>query len=215
MVASIIGFKGVHPAVSKCWTGMPTRNKTHRLRSLPKVLEEWKQRFANVRLENDDWRKVIDRYDRPGVLLFCDCTYYPGTCSDKLYRYNLTVEDHEALLERAQHLQAYCMICGYDNPLYQERLANWQRMEFKTRSFVSARKPERIEVIWMNYLLDEVAGKVKKTWSPVRNEPKSPRTPDATRRAPTTIPMPQPPNCPTSTRNCWRPSTSDERRLPR
>lgn len=83
------------------------------------------------------------------TLIYVDPPYYPATRRRKrVYRYDYNEKDHEKLLTLLLSLPAKVMISGYDNPLYQEMLRDWNRYSFMAPSHAGKRK----EFIWFNYL---------------------------------------------------------------
>ena len=68
--------------------------------------------------------------------------------SKRLYRYEMTKEQHVELLDVATRLPCMVAISGYHSPLYDATLQTWRRIEFTamTRGGRLAR-----EVLWMNY----------------------------------------------------------------
>ena len=147
LVTSTTGFRGVHPAVSTSWC----KNNTVRLRKLPEILAQWKQRFRRVKLESCRWQEILKRYDDPQTFFFTDPPYYPETLSHKLYRHELDTAEHEELLSALQNVQGKVLLCGYEHPLYREQLSHWRRIDFKTCAQVARNRPPRTETIWLNF----------------------------------------------------------------
>ena len=65
----------------------------------------------------------------------------------RVYRHELDDEGHVRLLDALCAAPAKVMISGYSSPLYEERLAHWNRVEFSTGSHGLA----RTEIVWLNY----------------------------------------------------------------
>ena len=85
-----------------------------------------------------------------GEFLYLDPTYLWETRSSLTsgYKYELSKEQHEKLLDVILGLPINVMISGYWSELYQETLKDWRskRMQAVTRAGVV-----RTEYIWMNY----------------------------------------------------------------
>lgn len=81
-------------------------------------------------------------------LLYVDPPYFPETRRRaKVYRYDYGVEDHERLLRVLATLPCMVLISGYDNPLYDELLAGWNKHTFQAKTHVDV----RTETLWFNY----------------------------------------------------------------
>lgn len=130
---------------------------------LPKVHE----RLQGVVIENGDGVEVARRWaTHAGVLLYCDPPYVPETRRAGGYTHEMSIEDHERLLEVLLESPARIMVSGYDNDLYRcLDEAGWNRVEVpavchaagyprvrKVRGKGSGRRHSpRLEVIWRNY----------------------------------------------------------------
>jgi DNA adenine methylase len=64
------------------------------------------------------------------------------------YAHEMTLEDHEKLLDVVVKLRGSVMISGYHHELYANCLAGWNMMETESR-INGTRKAT--EVVWMNY----------------------------------------------------------------
>ena len=82
-------------------------------KSLP-LFSSIHQRLCTVTIENQDWRQLIDDYDRPGFIWYFDPTYldsFPGT-----YEHELSVNDHIELVSRIRCLNGFVAVSSYDGP---------------------------------------------------------------------------------------------------
>lgn len=122
---------------------------------LPQFVERIGDRFRDVQIECASWELIFDRYDSPEALFMCDPPYpFEVRTSDrKLYRHEMTVWDHERLLEAVRGLRGFAVVCSYENDLYCEMLEDWRRIDIQTRCVISPRaaKPARTEVVWTNF----------------------------------------------------------------
>ena len=122
-----------------------------RLRSLAELPGEIliaAARFTRVLIENVPAIDLLERYDRSDVLIYLDPPYVASTRSHgKLYRHEMTDDDHARLLKRAQAARAMVCISGYHSDLYDEHLGDWRRVE--TDAYADDGR-ERIEVLWLN-----------------------------------------------------------------
>ncbi len=194
LIVSCLGYRGVYPGSSNYWAGRSPKNVNADLRALPRSVEEWKERFLKVRLECDDWEKVLNRYDSENTFFFADPPYRLSLIDRKLYRCDMTDEQHINLLQALNKVQGQVMLCGYDSPLYSQFLKGWKRIEFPTTAFMSKKKSKRVEILWMNYdLSDEQLADAPKPKAP-QLKPKTPKRlqlePKAAKSPPMTIPLP-------------------------
>ena len=195
LIVSCLGYRGVYPGLSYYWAGRSPKNVNGDLNKLPQSIEEWKERFLKVRLECDDWEKVLKRYDSPDTFFFADPPYRLSLIDRKLYRCDMTDEQHIKLLQALNKVQGKVMLCGYDSPLYAQYLKGWKRIEFPTTAMMSKKKPKRVESLWLNYdISDEQLAEASKPKAP-QPKPKAPKQSqpmsEAAKSLPTTIPLPK------------------------
>lgn len=101
-----------------------------------------------VNIENQPAEKILQRYARPYVFIYADPPYEPSTRKNRIYKHEMTKEDHKKLLEIILQHPGPVMISGYDNDLYNDLLEGWHK---ETRLANCEGGQQRIEVIWMNY----------------------------------------------------------------
>ncbi len=92
------------------------------------------QRLAHVRIHNEDWKTVVDRYDSPDTLFYLDPPYHPDTCMVEMhYDHCLTDAQHEQLVERVVTLKGKVVLSCYPHPLYEALLQHgFQRQTWTT-----------------------------------------------------------------------------------
>jgi len=84
------------------------------LKTLRKRLEPVHERLRTVIIENLDWRECIDRYDRPGTVMYIDPPY-PGNGAN--YFHNMRDWNaHETLAERLAGTDCKWIVSSYDKP---------------------------------------------------------------------------------------------------
>jgi DNA adenine methylase len=128
------GLKGnVYP--HKLWCKLPDR--------LLAAVERLKQ--AEIR--NKNALELIPSYNAPDCLIFCNPPYLLSTRSRKYYKYEMSDGEHEKLLDLLDQHQGPVVLSGYAHPLYDQRLAHWQRLTHETRAEYGK---ARIEVLWLN-----------------------------------------------------------------
>jgi DNA adenine methylase len=122
---------------------------------MPEALQAIASRMQGVLIECRPALQVIDRYDAPDALIYLDPPYVQNTRSDKrrggqafhAYAFELSDDDHIALLDRARRATSMVVISGYASPLYDETLRGWLRVTMETRADGAL---YRTEVLWIN-----------------------------------------------------------------
>jgi DNA adenine methylase len=96
-------------------------------------------------------------YDSTTTMHYCDPPYLPETrTTPKVYKYEMTYEEHEELLQCIVELDGYVMISGYDSALYRrylKRKEGWYKtkIDMANHSSSAKKKERRIECVWTNY----------------------------------------------------------------
>src|SRR3990167_3756673 len=62
------------------------------------MLPQIHARLQRVQIENADFRTILDRYDTPKTLFYCDPPYIPETRKAGGYTHEITAEDHQELV---------------------------------------------------------------------------------------------------------------------
>ena len=119
-------------------------------------LPECHERLRSVEIRNMDAVKFIDKYDHPRALFYLDPPYLHETRSSTgEYEYEMSEQEHRALLERLEGIQGKFMLSGYRSDLYDEFASrnNWTRHEIEIDNKASSKKtkPTKVECIWTNY----------------------------------------------------------------
>jgi DNA adenine methylase len=122
------------------------------LESLPTVAA----RVKNATILNTSVFDVLKVWDEDGTLIYLDPPYLHETRADgatDVYKHEMTVEDHIALLAFAKAARGKVIISGYSAPLYNRALKGWKvkRKAVANHSGQSKVKEKRTEVLWMNY----------------------------------------------------------------
>lgn len=98
--------------------------------------------------------EVIRTQDHPDCLFYVDSPYFPSTRTAKeVYRHEMTEIDHVELLTTILEVKAKVAISGYQCPLYDAKLADWNRHDFEigNHSASGATKRRMIESVWCNF----------------------------------------------------------------
>lgn len=124
------------------------------------------RRLKDVQLECDSWEKVLDRYDRPETLFYCDPPYVPATRRSGGYRHEMDLNDHERLIKSLLKIEGMAVLSGYPNDLYDKYLlpAGWKTASRDTVCHTAGatrhsgmqgaggktRQQKRVEKVWIN-----------------------------------------------------------------
>lgn len=115
---------------------------------LPEVIVQAAKRLKEAQIEQRSALDVINRFNNPKCLIYCDPPYLLNTRSGKQYNIEMTDKDHEDLLYVLLNSKSKIMISGYESDLYNRLLKQWRRIE-KENMTQSLRK--RKEILWMNF----------------------------------------------------------------
>jgi DNA adenine methylase len=114
-------------------------------------LPEIADRLLRIQIENRPALEVIDLYDSPGTLFYCDPPYVHETRGDaKAYGYEMSSLDHRKFATRLAKIKGRAAVSGYRCPLYDELFKSWRSIEAPAKHCHSIKKL-RQEVLWTNY----------------------------------------------------------------
>jgi DNA adenine methylase len=123
----------------------------------PDVLPTTIERLQGIVIENRCAVDVMAAHDGPDTLHYVDPPYVHATRSRKsrrrgvggvaAYRHEMSDADHVDLLIFLDTLDGMVVLSGYPHPLYDDALADWQRVTCETHAD-GAR--DRTEVLWIN-----------------------------------------------------------------
>ena len=124
----------------------------------PNTTKEWREvgtrvadvanRLKDAQIEHQDAIKLLDRYNRKGVLTYVDPPYLLETRSKRHYKHEYTDADHEELLDCLVDFKGYVILSGYENDMYNSWLKGWHKEYFSTNGEAGSK---REEVLWMNF----------------------------------------------------------------
>ncbi len=124
-------------------------------RNYPGCLPAIIDRLRGVIVERRPAKDVMTQHDGPATLHYVDPPYLPETRSPankydqkyRMYRHELDRAGHAELLAALQGLTGMVVLSGYPDPLYDETLSAWLRVE--TKAFADGARV-RTEVLWIN-----------------------------------------------------------------
>jgi DNA adenine methylase len=123
------------------------------------------ERLQSVQIENQDWRRILERYQGQNYLTYLNPPYVHSTRTNTKYAHELSDFDHQELVEKILDYPNMVMLSGYNNPLYAPLdQAGWFRFDFttvchavgKTRQSgilgkgALKKKAKRVESVWLN-----------------------------------------------------------------
>ena len=108
-------------------------------------------RIRNVKFYRQYAQVIIQHFDSPDTLIYCDPPYVPHTrTSPKVYDYEMGEQAHKSLIDILKNCKSKIFLSGYGNSIYNN--LNWHRHEFHVvnHSSQSKIKNKRIETLWEN-----------------------------------------------------------------
>ncbi len=152
----------------RCWQAIGTKTSnisgwSNNIKPIDSGLSRWSRlheeilrtskRLTNeklylVQIENQPAVDLIKRYNRKEVLIYLDPPYVLKTRSGRIYKHEMTDEQHVELLETIKAHKGSVIISGYDNEIYSTLLKDWRR---EIREASTEMGGKGTEVIWMNY----------------------------------------------------------------
>lgn len=117
---------------------------------LPLIAEKLK----NINIFQKDANQIIRAFNDKNTLLYCDPPYLQDTrTAENAYEYEMTTDDHIALAESIKQFRGKVIISGYSSALYNRIYADWRIIKKKIANNASQqkKKPQKTEILWMNY----------------------------------------------------------------
>lgn len=151
MIRSFMGFgsNGHHRATGfRANSNRSGTTPARDWRNYPDTLAAVVERLQGVVLENNDALKVMRAHDGAETLHYVDPPYLPETRDAGAdYAHEMTVEQHETLLQGLRELSGMVVVSGYPSAIYDAALSHWKRVE---RGAYADGARERREVLWIN-----------------------------------------------------------------
>lgn len=152
VIRSFMGFgsNGAHQATGfRANSNRSGTTPAHDWQNLPANLRLVADRFRLCTIENKDACAVMAQHDGEETLHFVDPPYLFETRGDARpdYAFELSSEQHSALLKFLCSLSGAVVLCGYPSELYDEALKGWLRID--RAALADGAKP-RTECLWLN-----------------------------------------------------------------
>jgi DNA adenine methylase len=108
-------------------------------------------RLLRVQIENRPAVELIQLYDSPDTLFYCDPPYVHSTRGDsKSYAFEMNETAHAQLSEVLRHCNGKVAVSGYRCDLMDQLYESWRCVEAPAKNCHSV-KELRQEALWMNY----------------------------------------------------------------
>ena len=115
-------------------------------RVLPERVALAARRLRLAQIESMDAIALIERYDKANCLIYADPPYMPETRSKGIYAFECDDDYHARLLDALDAHSGAVVLSGYDNDLYNQRLAHWRRV---TKESYAELGCKRSEALWI------------------------------------------------------------------
>lgn len=126
-----------------------------------KMLDVIAKRLLQVQIEHYPALKVIELYDSPDTLFYCDPPYPLGTRSHhKIYKHEMSDFDHRKLAEKLRNVNGLVALSSYDCDMINELYAGWQVYKEKAKLSNLNRLKLRQECLYTNYDIHELQGQM-------------------------------------------------------
>ncbi len=114
------------------------------LKTLRERLQPVHERLRTVIIENLDWRECLDRYDRPGTLMYLDPPYPGNGCN---YAHNMRDwESHHELAQRLSRTECRWILSSYDIPEIRELFGQYYMIAVQSASGMRVKKDDTARV---------------------------------------------------------------------
>ena len=115
---------------------------------VPERLLAAAQRLKDAEIRNRPALELIAYYNAPDCLIYADPPYVLATRkSTKHYQFEMSDEEHVALLEALGAHRGPVVLSGYDSALYDAHLPGWEKVCMPT---VAEHGNVHTEVLWLN-----------------------------------------------------------------
>lgn len=121
------------------------------------------ERLKTVIIENLDWQKCVERYDRPGTVFYLDPPYPGNGCN---YAHNMrSWEQHQKLIETLKQVRAKWILSSYDIPEMRNFFSDNFIISVQSASGMKAKKNEAARVLNKEILVTNFSPKTTPRYS--------------------------------------------------
>ncbi|WP_232335202.1 DNA adenine methylase [Thermoactinomyces sp. CICC 10520] len=129
----------------------PNQNPARSYQNACKLIQEFARRMREVQIENDDFRRIIQKYDSPDTLFYVDPPYIGR---EQYYAGGFTEKTHRDLANLLANIQGLAIVSYYPDPLLDELYAGWRFETFQSTRQVIQRteaSTKTEELLIMNF----------------------------------------------------------------
>ena len=116
-------------------------------------LGELHDRLSKVMVTNMDGVKLIQKYNKENVFIYCDPPYEQSTRTNARYKVDMDNDGHKTFLDTVISSKSKILISGYDCDMYNiltER--GFQKIQFEVKTIDgNFKKKTKLETLWKNY----------------------------------------------------------------
>lgn len=154
-IRSMMSFGGNGMSNSKTGFRATANNKTSapaRFANYPKDLERVVNRFKQVTIENRNAIELLKIHDSKNTLFYLDPPYVMDSrkCKSRLYKHEMTDDEHRDLAAVIKQLKGKVIISGYPSELYNELYADFRRVEKISQANSLNGGVPTVEVLWLS-----------------------------------------------------------------
>lgn len=151
-------FQGfTHEEMGKSWLVAKSLSQAQSFRNHVDSLPYMTKRMREIQIEHLSYERLIPMYDAHNALFYADPPYMDISRSNTgNYINEMTVEQHEILLDMLINAKGNAVISGYDSPLYSERLKDWRCLSQthtltirNTETLKAGNLGQRTEKLWI------------------------------------------------------------------
>jgi DNA adenine methylase len=123
------------------------RGMSVRWQRIPSELTELAWRLQDAEIESRPALEVMKRFSAADCLIYADPPYLPSTRTQMMYGHEMTEQEHIEMLDVLYAHPGPVVLSGYDNDVYNERLADWEHVSVKPPKVEKA--AVRMEKLWV------------------------------------------------------------------
>lgn len=135
------------------WRHSSATNPARDYRTACERLVDFAERFATVQIECRDFREVIQCFDSPDTLFYCDPPYVGR---ENRYKGKFSERDHRDLAELLRGIKGQAIVSYYKHPLVDELYDGWSCAVIETHKFsrpqdAGEERPKAKELLLTNF----------------------------------------------------------------
>lgn len=140
------------------------RNQAKEFFNTVEKLPEIHERIKNAHIENYDFRKILEIYDDAQTFFYLDPPYVSETRRSGEYKHEMTLEDHQDLVQILLKIKGQAVLSGYDHPVYEPlEKSGWKKIAIEVSCYAAGRTKKsglqgkgkakkhqkRVEILWV------------------------------------------------------------------